>query len=350
MTALSTDIGAHDASVNAPAPSASADVFGILPGLALTAGIAAMAFALRQLPYVSVLSPIILSIAIGMIFHNFIGTPSFARPGVAFSMRRILRFAIVLLGLQLTASQLVEVGARGIAVIALTLIATFLFTVQLGRLIGVDRKLSELIAAGTSICGASAVIATNTVTRAPDEDVAYAVACVTIFGSIAMFVYPLFPGLLHLDPHAFGLWSGASIHEIAQVVAAAFQDGRDAGEFGTIAGAGRHVARVIGNQTSPPHRRRPTERARATAVVRARLHRIGWRQQHDFDSGRGTQRDDSADHVPAVHGTRGHGTRDRPPQTLRKGNASAAARRRCVPLHFLFQPRADQNPVVTEMA
>jgi uncharacterized integral membrane protein (TIGR00698 family) len=189
----------------------------------------------RQLPYVSVLSPIILSIAIGMIFHNFIGTPSFARPGVAFSMRRILRFAIVLLGLQLTASQLVEVGARGIAVIALTLIATFLFTVQLGRLIGVDRKLSELIAAGTSICGASAVIATNTVTRAPDEDVAYAVACVTIFGSIAMFVYPLFPGLLHLDPHAFGLWSGASIHEIAQVVAAAFQDGRDAGEFGTIA-------------------------------------------------------------------------------------------------------------------
>jgi uncharacterized integral membrane protein (TIGR00698 family) len=170
-----------------------------------------------------------------MIFHNFIGTPAFARPGVAFSMRRILRFAIVLLGLQLTASQLVEVGARGIAVIALTLIATFLFTVQLGRLIGVDRKLSELIAAGTSICGASAVIATNTVTRAPDEDVAYAVACVTIFGSIAMFVYPLFPGLLHLDPHAFGLWSGASIHEIAQVVAAAFQDGRDAGEFGTIA-------------------------------------------------------------------------------------------------------------------
>ena len=92
-----------------------------------------------------------------------------------------------------------------------------------------------MIAAGTSICGASAVIATNTVTKAHDEDVAYAVACVTVFGSIAMFVYPLLPGLLHLDPHAFGLWSGASIHEIAQVVAAAFQDGQQAGEFGTIA-------------------------------------------------------------------------------------------------------------------
>ncbi|WP_213769834.1 YeiH family protein [Bradyrhizobium sp. dw_78] len=236
MTALSPDIGADDTSISPPAVEASLpSAFGIWPGLALTAAIAAMAFALRQIPYVSTLSPIILSIAIGMTFHNFVGTPALAKPGVAFSMRRILRFSIILLGLQLTASQLVEVGGTGLAIIATTLVATFLFTVQLGRLIGVDRKLAQLIAAGTSICGASAVIATNTVTDAPDEDVAYAVACVTVFGSIAMFAYPLVPDLLHLDPHAFGLWSGASIHEIAQVVAAAFQDGRSAGEFGTIA-------------------------------------------------------------------------------------------------------------------
>jgi uncharacterized integral membrane protein (TIGR00698 family) len=100
---------------------------------------------------------------------------------------------------------------------------------------GVDRKLTQLIAAGTSICGASAVIATNTVTKGHDEDVAYAVACVTIFGSIAMFTYPLFPALFHLGPQAFGLWTGASIHEIAQVVAASFQDGQASGEYGTIA-------------------------------------------------------------------------------------------------------------------
>jgi len=120
-------------------------------------------------------------------------------------------------------------------VIVLTLVATFAFTKWFGRMLGVDRKLAELIAAGTSICGASAVIATNTVTNAHDEDVAYAVACVTVFGSIAMFGYPLLPGVLHLSPHAFGLWAGASIHEIAQVVAAAFQDGKQAGDFGTIA-------------------------------------------------------------------------------------------------------------------
>lgn len=221
------------------APSAAArlraSLIAILPGLALTFAIAATAFGLRLLPGVSILSPMILAILIGIAFHNLVGTPLRAKAGITFSLRRILRFAIILLGLQLTAAQVAEVGATGVAIIVVTLVATFLFTKWFGTLIGVDGKLSELIAAGTSICGASAVIATNTVTQGPDEDVAYAVASVTVFGSIAMFVYPLLPGLLHLTPHEYGLWSGASIHEIAQVVAAAYQDGEQAGYFGTIA-------------------------------------------------------------------------------------------------------------------
>jgi uncharacterized integral membrane protein (TIGR00698 family) len=206
-----------------------------LPGLLLASAVAVAAYAVRQLPVMATFSPLILAIVIGIAFHNLVGTPSSAKPGVAFSMRRLLRIAIILLGLQLTITQVIEVGGRGIGIIAATLIATFAFSVWRGKWLGVDRKLAQLIAAGTSICGASAVIATNTVTNAPDEDVAYAVACVTVFGSVAMFTYPLLPGLLHLDPHAFGLWSGASIHEIAQVVAAAFQDGQKSGEFGTIA-------------------------------------------------------------------------------------------------------------------
>ncbi|MBS4003750.1 MAG: YeiH family protein [Afipia sp.] len=206
-----------------------------MPGLLLTALITAAAFGLRELPDVSTFSPLILAIVLGMVFHNAIGTPLRAKAGVTFALRKVLRFAIILLGLQLTAAQIADVGPAGIAVIALTLVATFVFTTWAGRLLGVEKKLTELIAAGTSICGASAVIATNTVTNAGDEDVAYAVACVTVFGSIAMFVYPLLPALLHLDARAYGLWSGASIHEIAQVVAAAYQDGRQAGEFGTIA-------------------------------------------------------------------------------------------------------------------
>jgi uncharacterized integral membrane protein (TIGR00698 family) len=211
------------------------DISGMIPGLALATTVAASAYVLRQWTGLASFSPMIPAIVIGMAFHNLVGTPAQAKAGVAFAMRRLLRLAIILLGLQLTASQVIEVGGRGVGIIAATLVATFAFTVWMGRLLGVERGLAQLIAAGTSICGASAVIATNTVVQAPDEDVAYAIACVTVFGSVAMFLYPLLPGLLQLDPHAFGLWSGASIHEIAQVVAAAFQDGQRAGEFGTVA-------------------------------------------------------------------------------------------------------------------
>lgn len=205
------------------------------PGLFLAAAIALMAVALHAIPGFGVFSPMILAIAMGMAFHNIVRTPPAAKAGVAFAMRRILRFAIILLGAQLTLTQVAAVGFAGVAIIVVTLLCTFTFTKWLGRVLGVEQKLAELIAAGTSVCGASAVIAVNTVTEGPDEDVAYAVACVTIFGAVAMFTYPMLVGILHLGPRAFGLWSGASIHEIAQVVAAAYQDGPEAGDFGTIA-------------------------------------------------------------------------------------------------------------------
>ncbi len=206
-----------------------------LPGIGLAASLAGVALLIRRIPGMALFSPMILATLLGMVFHNFVGTPAWAKRGVTFSLKRILRLGIILLGLQLMASQIAQVGLAGAGVILATLAATFVFTKWFGRVIGVDPKMAELIGAGTSICGASAVIATNTVTQGSDEDVAYAVACVTIFGSLAMFLYPLFPALLHLDAKAFGLWSGSSIHEIAQVVAAAFQDGAKAGQFATVA-------------------------------------------------------------------------------------------------------------------
>jgi uncharacterized integral membrane protein (TIGR00698 family) len=177
-----------------------------------------------------------IAILLGMGFHNTVGTPAIARPGVLLSLRRLLRLAVAMLGLQLTAQQVAVLGGTGMAVVGVTLITTFVVTKALGRLFGVERGLAELIAGGTSICGASAVVAVNSVTGAHDEDVAYAVACVTVFGAASMFLYPVLQGtLLHLDANAYGLWAGASIHEIAQVVAAAFQAGPQAGQFATIA-------------------------------------------------------------------------------------------------------------------
>jgi uncharacterized integral membrane protein (TIGR00698 family) len=216
-------------------------VIKLLPGLALTAAIAAIAFALRYIPGVATFSPMIIAIILGMGLHNVIGTPASARAGVNFTARRVLRFAIILLGLQLTVAQVAEIGVAGLVIIVVVLAANFVFTKWLGRLLEVDWRLAELIGVGTSICGASAVVATNTVTGGGDEDVAYAVACVTIFGSIAMFAFPLLQIPFELDARSYGLWAGSSIHEIAQVVAASFQGGEEAGHIGTVAKLSRVV-------------------------------------------------------------------------------------------------------------
>ena len=143
----------------------SPSALSILPGVALAGGIATVAFLLRHIHGMAAFSPMILAIIIGMAFHNIVGTPSLARPGIMFSLRRLLRAAIVLLGFQLTVTQIASVGPRGLFIVAISLMATFAFTVWAGRVLGVGRKLTELIAAGTSICGASAIIATNTITK-----------------------------------------------------------------------------------------------------------------------------------------------------------------------------------------
>ena len=207
----------------------------LLPGLIAACLIATLAVRLRTLPILSVVSPMILAMLIGMTMNNVTGLASWMKDGIMFSQRRLLRIAIILLGLQLTFTEVVTLGVTGLVVLAAALTSTFIFTVYTARYLGVEEKLAKLIAAGTSVCGASAVVAANAVVGGKEEDVAYAVACVTIFGTIAMFLYPFLPELLHLTAHEFGLWTGSSIHEIAQVVAASFHQGQVAGEMGTVA-------------------------------------------------------------------------------------------------------------------
>lgn len=213
----------------------------LIPGLALTAAIAAAALTIRSATGWMALSPLILSIILGMAIRNTVTLPQRFEPGIQFSLKRILRAGIILLGMQVTATQILSLGGAALVLVALTLVATFLAIRLTGRLMGVDRQLTDLIAAGTSVCGASAVIAANTVVRGKEEHVAYAVACVTLFGSISMIAYPLLAAPLGLDERAYGLWSGATIHEVAQVVAASFQAGDVAGQFGTIS----KLARVV---------------------------------------------------------------------------------------------------------
>jgi uncharacterized integral membrane protein (TIGR00698 family) len=206
----------------------------MLAGLIAVTLLAWASIALHSLPQFASISALMIAIVLGMLVRNTAGVPAACAPGIRFALRRILRLSIMLLGFQLSARQIAEVGGKGLLIVAVTLAGAFAFTTWLGKRLGVDRKLSQLIAAGTSICGASAIVATNSVTEGTDEDVAYAIAVVTLFGSLSMLLYPVASTLLQIPPHAYGVWAGASIHETAQVLAAAFQGGSVSGEVGAV--------------------------------------------------------------------------------------------------------------------
>ncbi len=207
----------------------------LAPGLAITAGIALIAHLASHNVGLLKNYQMIIAIILGAFVNNVIGVPAAATEGVTFSLRRILRFSIILLGLQITAQQAAEVGGAGIAMIAIGLLSTLLVTVPMGLMLGVPRGLSLLVGVGTAICGASAIISAKAAVQGDDEDAAYAIASITLFGTAAIFVYPIANRFLHLTPHTFGLWTGASIHEVAQVVATAFDGGPEALRVGTIA-------------------------------------------------------------------------------------------------------------------
>ncbi|WP_252737379.1 YeiH family protein [Citreicella sp. C3M06] len=211
-----------------------------LPGLAATALLAALGVCLWQLSNRSAMvSPMVVALMLGLLLGNA-GLPTHRlAPGTALALRPVLRCGIVLLGFRLTFDDLAGLGFGGAALIVALVVVSFVVIRRAGALLGVSPALSELIAAGTSICGASAVLGMNTVTRGRDEEVAYAIACVTVFGTLSMLIYPLAQPLLHLSANAYGLWSGATIHEVAQAVGAGWALGETSGELATIAKLGR---------------------------------------------------------------------------------------------------------------
>lgn len=206
----------------------------LLPGITLVAIVTGAAYGLRQVPGLSAVNPMFSAMVIGMLFTNFTTVPSPAVPGIQLLGKRMLRLAVALLGLQLTVAQVFEVGARGMLLLALIVALTYGFTLLAARWLGVSPGLARLLAAGTSICGASAIAAANSVEQAREEEVSYAIACITLFGTLAIVFYPMAAALLGMDGLAFGFWTGASVHEVAQVVATGFQRGDEAGEFAVV--------------------------------------------------------------------------------------------------------------------
>lgn len=192
----------------------------LVPGLVVTTTAVAISLAASALlPAVSALT---VAVVLGIIANNIPQVlPATARPGLTWITRRLLRTGVVLLGLQLAVPQLLALGAGTLLAVLVTVLITFSGTLLLGRLFGLPRGLSLLVGTGFSICGASAVAAMEGVADAEESDVATAVALVTVFGSLSMFVLPLISGPLGLHGVDAGRWAGASVHEVAQVVAAA---------------------------------------------------------------------------------------------------------------------------------
>ncbi|HEX7370780.1 MAG TPA: YeiH family protein [Rhodanobacteraceae bacterium] len=197
-----------------------------MPGLLLALGIGLAGSWLANQPWLArwQVSPLTLAIVLGMIFGNAFGThlPTTLAPGVIVAQQKLLRLGVILFGLRITFQQIAHVGPEGLVLDVVIVCGTLLLGSVLGRrLFGLDRDTALLVAGGSAICGAAAVLAMERVVKPDPSKVAIAVATVVLFGTLDIFVYPwLFPHL-GMNVRQFGIFTGGTVHEVAQVVAAA---------------------------------------------------------------------------------------------------------------------------------
>jgi len=198
-----------------------------LPGLLYVALLSLLGFWLSQTQLIRGwgLGALTVSILLGMLVGNLLPVSNHQRLqlGILFSKNTLLRLGIILYGFRLTLEQVSALGVSGLLSDVLMLSSTFVLCYFMGRkLFGLDAHTSALIGAGSSICGAAAVIATGSVIKAPQQTQACAIATVVIFGSFSLLLYPILHAytLWPLNDHFFALYIGSSVHEVAQVVAA----------------------------------------------------------------------------------------------------------------------------------
>ncbi|WP_144635932.1 YeiH family protein [Bordetella genomosp. 13] len=199
-----------------------------LNGVLFVALMAGAVVQLADLPAIRALgfSPLVVGIVCGMLYGNFLrGTmPAEWGVGVNFTARRLLRIAVAFYGLNISIQQIMAVGLPGLAVSVAVVLGTLALGAFVGqRLLGLDRDTAVLTAAGSAICGAAAVLAFEPTLRAAPHKSAVAVATVVLFGTLSMFLYPVFyhAGWLQFDTQALGIYIGGTVHEVAQVVGAA---------------------------------------------------------------------------------------------------------------------------------
>lgn len=205
----------------------------VAPGLAVVVVVAVVARVLGRL-FPATISEVLIAVVLGLVIANTLRLPARATPGIRFAVQRVLRLGIILLGARLSLGDVVGIGVQALALIVVLMAIALGFAYGVGRLLGLPRRLALLIGVGTAVCGNSAIIATAPVVQAEESEVSFAVATITLFGTLAVFVYPLVGLALQLPPVVFGLWSGTAINDTSQVVAAAAAYGAAALSTATV--------------------------------------------------------------------------------------------------------------------
>ncbi len=200
----------------------------VIPGIALALALALAGQYLSVFLGVTVMglpkspiSAIMMAILLGILVRNTIALPAIVQPGIRFGLVHVLRIGIVLLGIRLSLAEAGAIGLQSLPIIIGAVVSALLLVTYFGKRLGLSARLGTLIAVGTSICGATAIVATAPALRARDDEVSYSVACITLFGVAAMLIYPfighwVFDG----DGLAAGLFLGTAVHETAQVAGA----------------------------------------------------------------------------------------------------------------------------------
>ena len=217
-------------------PPQSPRLVDALPGLALAVlvGLAARLTHHYLPPNVaSALGEVIFAVLIGLIVGNLAPLPLTLAPGIRFSFQTVLRAAIVLLGAAFSFQQVLAIGGKAVGMIVILMSLALAAAHLLGKLAGVPGRLATLIGVGTAVCGNSAIVATAPVIRARDEEVSFAVATNTLFGTLAVLLYPVIGRLLHFGDAQFGTWVGTAVNDTSQVVAAGFAYSDAAGRLAT---------------------------------------------------------------------------------------------------------------------
>lgn len=169
----------------------------------------------------SPISPVLVAIILGLLICNLVPLPASVKPGIKFSVAKLLRLGIIFVGIKLSLMDVVKLGVWGLPVVLTSITAGLLFVTWFGRLLGVSDRLATLIAAGTSICGITAIVSTAPAIDAEEKEVAYAVANIAFFGMIGMFLYPYLAHHFFETSEQVGLFLGTAVHDTSQVIGAA---------------------------------------------------------------------------------------------------------------------------------